>query len=149
MGSRYGPVIFLILSSGWGRLGSLQRSLAVEALCTRRAGMDRLWTGFEVVDCSYQPIGTLFSLWYHERSDAVQFFGVQTAGTAGKGLVVPAEGVQVDSTHCWLQLPYPRLIVEEAPAYPGDAKLTLEQERDIYLHYDLRVTSYPRLEAGS
>jgi hypothetical protein len=111
--------------------------------------MDRLWTGFVVVDCSYQPIGTLFSLWYHERSDAVQFFGIQTAGAAGKRLVVPADGIEVDATHCCVQLPYSRLVVEEAPAYPGDAKLTLEQERDIYLHYDVQVTSYPRLEGSS
>lgn len=110
--------------------------------------MDRLWIGFAVVDCSYQPIGTLLSFRCHERSDAVQFFGVQITGSAGKGLVVPAEDVQVDITHCSVQLPYSRLIVEEAPVYPGDAKLTPEQERDIYLHYDVQVTSYPRLEAG-
>ena len=115
----------------------------MQRLCALRVGIGPAWNGFEVVDCSYQPVGTLLSLWYHEKGDAIQFFGIQIVDAAGKGSVVPAEDVQVDATHRWVRLPYPRAIVEDGPAYPLGAEFTLEEEREIYLHYDVRVTAYP------
>ena len=120
----------------------------MESVSARPAEPCRPLIGFEVLDRSNQPAGTLFSLWYHQGADAVQFLGIQTGGVAGKGAVVPAEGVEVDARQRRVHLPYPRALVDEAPAYSCGAELTPEQERDIYLHYDLRVTSYPRFEAG-
>jgi len=120
----------------------------MERFCTRGDRKGSPWTGFEVVDRSREPVGTVLSLWFHERADAVQFFGIQTAGDTGNGCVVPAEGVQVDRVHCCLQLPYSRAVIEEAPVYPSDAKFTLEQERDIYLHFDVQVTAYPSAGNG-
>ena len=107
----------------------------------------RPWVGFEVLDRSGQAVGTLFSLWYHDGAEAVQFFGIQTAGSTGRGLVVPAEGVAVDARRRLVQLLYPRVLVQEGPAHACGAELTPEQERDIYLHYDVQVTAYPSADA--
>jgi hypothetical protein len=57
--------------------------------------------------------------------------------------VVPAEGAEVDVRRRRVHLPYPRALIDEAPAYGCGAALTPEQERDIYLHYDVQVTPYP------
>ena len=120
----------------------------MESVSARTADPCRPLIGFEVLDRSNQPAGTLFSLWYYPGADAVQFFGVLIVGVAGKGAVVPAEGVEVDATQRRVQLPYPRALIDEAPAYSCGAELTTEQERDIYLHYDVQVTAYPSAGAG-
>ena len=116
----------------------------MEVVSARSVDACRPLIGFEVLDGSNQSAGTLFSLWYYRGADAVQFFGVQTLQLAGKGAVVPAEGVEVDALQRRVHLPYPRALIDEAPAYSGGAELTPEQERDIYLHYGLQVTVYPR-----
>ena len=115
----------------------------MESVSGRTADACRPLIGFEVLDRSNQPAGTLFSLWYYPGADAVQFFGVQTIGVAGKGAVVPAEGVEVDAMQRRVHLPYPSALIGEAPAYRCGAELTPEQERDIYLHYGVQVTAYP------
>lgn len=115
----------------------------MESVSARTAEACRPLIGFEVLDRSNQAADTLLSLWYHQGADAVQFFGVQTLEFAGKGAVVPAEGVEVDALRRRVRLPYPRALVDEAPAYSCGAELTPEQERDVYLHYGVQVTAYP------
>jgi hypothetical protein len=78
----------------------------MESLITFRAAAGRPLIGFEVADCWCQPVGTLCSLWAPDGRARVQFLGVRTAGTAGRGLMVPAEGVQVDRTRRSVRLPY-------------------------------------------
>jgi hypothetical protein len=99
--------------------------------------------GREVLDRSGQRLGTFFWLWHHDAAGKVQFFGVQTAWSSETVLVVPAEGVQVDQRPRAVRVPYPRTLVYQAPAYVCGAEFTLEQEREIYLHYDVRVTTFP------
>lgn len=115
----------------------------MEPVSARTAEACRPLIGFEVLDGSNQPAGTLFSLWYHHGADVVQFFGVQTLELAGMGAVVPAEGAEVDAMQRRVHLPYPHALLDEAPAYSCGAELTPEQERDIYLYFGVQVTAYP------
>jgi hypothetical protein len=79
----------------------------MEPLTTLSPAVSHPLIGFEVADRSRQPVGTLCSLWVQEGRTQVQFLGVRTAGTAGRGLLVPAEGVQVDRARRSVRLPYP------------------------------------------
>lgn len=101
--------------------------------------------GFEVVDCSRQAVGTLCSLWAEQRAGRVQFLGVHTAATAGRGLLVPAEGVQVDPARRSIRLRCPAALIHAAPAYASSAELTPERKGEIYRHYHVHATLYPRL----
>ena len=103
--------------------------------------------GFAVADPSNQPIGTLCSIWGHAGTGRVQFVGVRALATAGRGHLVPAEGVSVDAVKRLVRLPYPGGLVHDGPAYAVCAELSLEREREIYLHYDLQVTFGPRLSS--
>jgi hypothetical protein len=47
----------------------------------------------------------------------------------------------------WSNCSTPRALVQEGPAHACGAELTPEQERDIYLHYDVQVTAYPSADA--
>ena len=116
----------------------------MESLITFRATAGRALIGFEVADCWCQPLGTLCSLWAQTGRTPVQFLGVRTAGTAGRGLMVPAEGVQVDRTRRSVRLPYPAALVQEAPAYASGAELTPERKRAIYRHYHVRAAPGPQ-----
>lgn len=104
----------------------------------------RLWLGFAVADCSREAVGTLRSLWAREVTGQVQFFGIQTAETAGRDLLVPVEGVEVDAGRRCIWLPYARALVLEAPAYAPSAELTPERKGEIYLHYDVQATLQPQ-----
>jgi hypothetical protein len=90
-------------------------------------------------------LGTLRSLWAQAGRAPVQFLGVRTAGTAGRGLLVPAEGIEVDPTRRSVRLPYAAALVEEAPAYAPGAELTPERKGEIYRHYDLHAMPCPQL----
>ena len=104
----------------------------------------RPWLGLAVVDRSHAPVGTLRSLWSREGTGQVQFFGVQTAGSAARDLLVPVEGVEVDTTGRRIRLPYARALVHGAPAYAACAELTPERKGEIYLHYDVQAALRPR-----
>lgn len=116
----------------------------MELLITFRAAAGRPLIGFEVADCWCHPLGTLRSLWTQQARAPVQFLGVRTAGTAGRGLMVPAEGVQVDRTRRSVRWPYPAVLVQEAPAYASGAELTPERKGDIYRHYHVRAAPGPQ-----
>jgi hypothetical protein len=58
--------------------------------------------------------------------------------------MVPAEGVQVDRTRCLVRLPYPAVVVQEAPVYAPSAELTPERKREIYRHYHVRAAPGPQ-----
>jgi len=106
----------------------------------------RPWLGFAVTDRSHVRVGTLRSLWAREGTGQVQFFGVQTAGSAARDLLVPAEGVEVDAGRRRIRLPYARARVLEAPAYAACAELTPERKGEIYLHYDVQAALRPQRE---
>ena len=112
-------------------------------LNTLQADACRALIGFAVADRSRQPVGTLSSIWANEGTGRVQFLGVRTVGTGGRGHLVPAEGVQVDAKHRFVRLPYPGLLVHDGPADAAAAALSLEREREIYLHYDVLTTRRP------
>ena len=104
----------------------------------------RFWIGFVVVDRSHTAVGTLRSLWTHAGTAHVQFFGVQTAGSAARDLLVPAEGVEVDAGRRRIRLPYARAWILQAPAYAACAELTPARKGEIYLHYDVQAALRPQ-----
>ena len=117
----------------------------MESLTTLRAAAGRPLIGFGVADRSRQPVGTLRSLWAQEGRTPIQLLGVRTAGTAGRGLLVPAGGVQVDRTRRSVRLPYlAAALVQAAPAYASRAELTPERQGEIYRHYHLRAAPGPQ-----
>jgi hypothetical protein len=86
------------------------------------------------------PIGSLSSLWARKESVRIQLLGIRTTWAAAQWLLVPAEGVQVDRSLNLAWVPYFRDYVHDAVAPTVSGELTLEQEREIYLHYGLQVS---------
>ena len=121
----------------------------MNAVATLKVDACRAWVGFRVVDGSCEPVGMLRSLWAEPRSGRLQFLGVGTAWTAGRDLLVPAEGIEVDAGRCWIRLPYGRARLHAAPAYAPSAELTPERKGEIYLHYDTDGTLCPQISTLS
>ena len=122
-----------------GEQGSFMKALPA---LMHRAGLPGL--GLAVVDGSHIPAGTRRPLWAHAGTGQVQFFGVQTAGSAARDLLGPAEGVEVDAGRRRLRLPYARAQGQAAPAYAAGAELTPESRDLIYLHDDVQAAWRPQ-----
>jgi hypothetical protein len=99
--------------------------------------------GYHVLDQAGWPIGSFCSLWVWAETQKVQFFGIRTSWGPARELLVPSDGVMIDQTMGSVQVPYFRDLVQDAPRHASGAELTLEQEREIYLHYDIRVSTLP------
>jgi PRC-barrel domain len=110
----------------------------------RTDAANRSLIGFAVTDHSGQPVGTVCSLWTHPQTGDVQFFAVEATGRSGGGLVVPAQGARVNETRRLVRVPYPAAWIRDAPTPAPGVLFTPEGEREIYLHFEVKATYYPR-----
>ena len=93
------------------------------------------WKGQDVVDRAGEKLGTLEHVMYDGEVDEPAFAAVKS-GTLGKRLTyVPLTGSRVSRRY--LKVAGSKAGFKDAPSFPTDAELTVEDEGRVYRYFKL------------
>ncbi|WP_280672643.1 PRC-barrel domain-containing protein [Kitasatospora sp. MAP12-44] len=99
-------------------------------------GEIREWYGHDVVDSKGRRIGTLESIYVDTATDQPSFATVMVGlPTRHRLAFVPVEEAVVGPGY--LQVPYPKSQVKDAPSIETDGVLPAEDEAAVFGHYQL------------
>jgi len=94
--------------------------------------------GEEVVDTEGNPVGNLACYWERKQRDAL-LLGVDIPGRTGHTHIVPALGARCNERQSYVEVPYTREKIVQAPCLPCDCEVDEALEERIWAFYGMSV----------
>lgn len=104
--------------------------------------------GEEVVDPDGHPVGTFACYWEWDTGKPL-LLGISCNSQSRRTHVTPVKGVRLNSQQTYVQIPFSRQKVHEAPCLDCDGELDAAFEDRVYAHYGIEPAPGRRASSGS
>lgn len=92
--------------------------------------------GEEVVDTEGNPVGTLACYWERKQRNAL-LLGVDILGRSGHTHIVPAQGARCNERQIYVEVPFTRDKIVQAPCLPCECEMDETLEKLIWDFYGM------------
>ena len=92
--------------------------------------------GEEVVDTEGNPVGTLACYWERQQRNAL-LLGVDISGRSGHTHIVPAQGARCNERQIYVEVPFTRDKIVQAPCLPCECEMDETLEKLIWDFYGM------------
>lgn len=97
--------------------------------------------GHRVLDSNGSSVGKVGQVYYDDNTDVAKWVTVRTGLFGTSESFVPLQGAR--STEEAIQVPYDKQTIKNAPHFDVGQRISMEEERRIYEHYDLPYSGVP------
>jgi stress response protein YsnF len=96
--------------------------------------------GMQVVDTAGDKVGTVNEVYLNDQTDQLSWVTVATGWFGLSESFLPLKGARIDANR--IRVPFDKATIKNAPRYQSGVPLTLQDEDELYRHYNIPVDSF-------